>query len=89
MLIAPVLGIRKRFVGEEPLDNITFQYNESMKRILPEYGVELICIERKKDEDNNIISASRVRKMLDEKRFDEIKKIVPESTFLYLEGVFQ
>ena len=84
MYVAPALGITKRFVGEEPFDKITYQYNESMKRILPEYEIELVCIERKEDEENKAISASRVRKLLEEKRYEEIKKIVPESTFLYL-----
>lgn len=85
MYVAPALGITKRFVGEEPFDRITKQYNESMKRILPEYGIEFICIERKKDENNRVISASRVRNLLEEKQYDEIRNIVPESTFLYLE----
>lgn len=84
MYVAPALGITKRFVGEEPFDKVTCQYNEAMKRILPEYGIELICIERKADQEDRVISASRVRKLLREKRYEEIEKIVPQSTFLYL-----
>lgn len=88
MYVAPILGITKRFVGEEPFDKITKQYNEAMKRILPEYGVELICIERKRDGENNAISASKVRELLSKKQYKEVEKLVPESTFSYLEGAF-
>ena len=45
--IAPTLGITVRFVGEEPTDNVTRQYNETMKEILPRYGVEFCEIPRK------------------------------------------
>jgi [citrate (pro-3S)-lyase] ligase len=45
--IAPTLGITVRFAGEEPLDNITRQYNETMHRILPQYGVNFEVIPRK------------------------------------------
>ena len=72
--IAPTLNIKKRFVGEEPIDKVTKQYNETMKERLPLYGIECIEIERKKD-DENVISASRVRKYLKEKQFEKNKTI--------------
>lgn len=82
--IAPALGICKRFVGREPYCNVTNSYNWTMKKTLPKYGVELIEIERIKEKDI-FISASHVRKLLGENKYDEIKKIVPDSTFQYLE----
>lgn len=85
--IAPVLGITTRFVGEEPLCNVTRQYNNTMRRILPEYGIDLVIIPRK-EMGGEPISASRVRALLDEKRFDEISVIVPETTLDYLVGRF-
>lgn len=85
--IAPCLNISVRFVGEEPLDPITAQYNQSMKEILPRYGIELCEIPRKEDE-SGVISASRVRKCLDEKKWDEIKMLVPETTYVFLEEKF-
>ena len=85
--IAPCLGITKRFAGEEPFDNVTRQYNDNMKRILPQYGIEFIEIPRK-ETDGEPISASRVRKLLDEKRFDEIARLVPETTLEYLREKF-
>lgn len=81
--IAKELNISKRFVGEEPLDPVTNQYNLSMKKILPLFGIELIEIPRK-ELGSKVISASRVREYLKNKDFDAIKAIVPASTYEYL-----
>ena len=81
--IAPSLGITVRFAGEEPLDNVTRQYNETMRRILPEHGIEFRIIKRK-IQSGEPISASRVRKLLEEGEFDKIKEIVPATTYQYL-----
>jgi [citrate (pro-3S)-lyase] ligase len=81
--IAPALGISKRFAGEEPLDVVTNQYNETMKRILPSYGVEFVVIPRK-ESDGRVISASRVRECLKTKDFMQINTLVPDTTFRYL-----
>lgn len=37
-IVASELGICYRFVGEEPFDVVTREYNEAMKRILPNFG---------------------------------------------------
>jgi [citrate (pro-3S)-lyase] ligase len=81
--IAPMLGITVRFAGEEPLDNVTRQYNETMARILPRYGVEFRVIPRR-ESGGAPISASRVRELLKEQNFDEIAKLVPQTTYEYL-----
>jgi citrate lyase synthetase len=81
--IAPALNITKRFVGQEPFDPVTRHYNEEMKQILPEHGCEVIEIPRL-EESGSAVSASRVRKLLKEGDFDEIKQIVPEATLRYL-----
>ncbi|MBE8950826.1 MAG: adenylyltransferase/cytidyltransferase family protein [Quinella sp. 3Q1] len=83
--IAPTLGITVRFAGEEPNDNVTRQYNETMKKILPRYGVEFCEIPRK-EIDGEPISASSVREALKVGDFDKIKNLVPETTLLYLRG---
>lgn len=64
--IAPYFGINIRFAGEEPLDNVTKQYNENMARVLPKYGIEFQVISRK-ESGGEVISASRVRKLLKKK----------------------
>ena len=85
--IAPKLNINVRFAGEEPLDNITQQYNIAMNKILPQYGIDFEVISRK-ESGNSVISASRVRRLLKEKDFDAIAKIVPKTTFNYLQNKF-
>lgn len=85
--IAPALNISKRFVGHEPICPVTRQYNIALKEILPQYGIELIEFERRNFGDAPI-SASRVRKLLQTNRFDEITNLVPETTFTYLQKEF-
>lgn len=80
---AKTLNIKKRFVGNEPYCKVTNAYNREMKKFLIPKGVEVIEIPRLKEGDTEI-SASRVRKLLAEGNFEEIKKIVPESTLEYL-----
>lgn len=77
--IAPHLHITYRFVGEEPEDGVTNEYNMAMKRILPKNGIELIEIPRKKQE-GKCISASSVRVCLERNDIDGFKRLVPEST---------
>ena len=78
--VAPALGITKRFVGEEPTDKVTKQYNEQMRHILSEFDIEFEEVPRK-EVNGQVISASVVRKYLEEGRFDELKTLVPTSTF--------
>lgn len=82
--IAPTLNIIKRFAGEEPYDAITRQYNRDMRRILPQYGIEFVCIERKQMENGKFISASEVRQLWKDNNKEEVRKRVPESTYQYL-----
>jgi [citrate (pro-3S)-lyase] ligase len=81
--IAPALGINIRFAGEEPLDLITKQYNDAMARILPQHGIEFEAIPRKEN-NGEVISASRVRALLEKRDFDQIEKLVPITTLKYL-----
>ena len=81
--IAPACGIQTRFVGEEPLDPMTAAYNETLCVILPEHGVRVRVIPRK-TLDSAPISASRVRALWREKKFDEIAPLVPETTLAYI-----
>ncbi len=79
--IAPPLRISKRFAGEEPFDPVTKNYNENMSTILPKYGMQFIEVPRYSLDSGRIINATKVRKLLKEKEFDELKDYVPESTF--------
>jgi [citrate (pro-3S)-lyase] ligase len=91
--IAPTLGIQKRFVGEEPYCKVTATYNRVMQEILPKHGMELEVVQRMFN-DGQPISASRVRELIREEKFDEVRKLVPETTFQFLlspeaEGIIQ
>lgn len=77
--IAPHLNIHYRFVGEEPEDMVTNAYNLAMKRILPEKGIKLVEIPRK-EQCGKYISASSVRKCLENGDWDGLDRLVPKST---------
>lgn len=83
LTIAQYMNITYRFVGSEPKDQFTRLYNEDMKETLPEYGVNVIEIERLTCEDS-IISASNVRRLIENRNWGEIKKIVPSYTYRYI-----
>lgn len=83
--IAPPLSIKKRFAGEEPFDPVTLNYNENMRRILPNYGMEFCEIPRFALDEKRVINATEVRRLLKERDFDSIKEYVPESTLLILQ----
>ncbi len=83
--IAPALGIRTRFAGEEPFDPVTRQYNETMERLLPQNGIAFCQIPRKCC-GREPISASRVRALLraGEGVTDAVRRLVPPCTADYL-----
>ena len=81
--IAPALGVTARFVGTEPLDPMTAAYNAALRRVLPPAGVAVEVVERRA-EDGAPVSASRVRALWEENRLEELRPLVPDSTFAYL-----
>ncbi len=86
--VAPYLNINKRFVGEEPYDPVTRDYNNAMKRILPRYGLEVVEIPRLCC-DKEAISASYVRKLIVDQKWEIIKKIVPNTTLEFLKKNYE
>ncbi len=84
--IAPCLHITKRFVGTEPFDTVTRQYNSEMKKLLPKYGVEVVEIERTGlANEKTPISASEVRRCILTGKLDTVRVMVPETTYAYIE----
>lgn len=79
------LEINIRFLGSEPLDIVTNTYNSSIKQILEENGVEVRIIPRIESGENPI-SASLVRKLLKDDKFEEAYKLLPESTIAFLKS---
>ncbi len=82
--IAPELGITVRFAGEEPIDIVTCQYNNNMRTLLPEMGVEFHEIPRKTVDGEQVVSASKVRALMKEQSWEEIVQYVPETTYKFL-----
>lgn len=77
-VLAPALHIVRRYVGEEPFDAVTCQYNEQMKRLLPQHGIELIELPR-----YHGISAREVRRLLRTGEPERWKELLPEVTYEY------
>lgn len=80
---AKYLNIKKRFVGTEPYDKVTSSYNFQMKEFLGMRGVKVIEIQRY-EENHMPISASAVRKLMAEGKYEEIRKMVPEITYNFI-----
>ena len=84
--IAPPLHITKRFAGQEPFDTTTACYNQSMRKILPQYGIEFCEIPRI-SQSSVVISASHVRELLQQKGVcEDVLTLVPEPTKQYLKA---
>ena len=86
-VIAPSLGVQRRFVGTEPNSVVTAIYNETLQERLPKYGIGVIEIPRL-EMGGHAVSASRVRELLDlgtESAWEEIRSLVPETTYDYLQ----
>lgn len=78
--IAQALGVKWRYVGEEPTSLVTGIYNQIMANELPKSGISCQIVPRKQFE-NRVISASTVRQMLKEGKWEELKNLVPETTY--------
>ena len=83
--IAEALGITTRYVGEEPRSLVTGIYNEIMQKELPLHGIRCIVIPRK-EQNGEVISASTVRKALQEENWNLLENLVPETTYRYLKS---
>ena len=81
--IAPALGIKRRYVGTEPDCPVTGRYNQTMKTVLPGYGIEVIELPRLSIK-GVVVSASQVRKHLRQRELHLVKELVPEITYNFL-----
>lgn len=81
--IAPQFNIKKRYVGTEPYCQVTRQYNQGLLNTLPNYGIKVVEIDRLNLADK-VISASEVRRLIRTEDWDQIKEIVPRTTYEFL-----
>ena len=79
----PALSITCRFVGQEPFCPVTAAYNRLMHEMLPPRGVQVTEIPRL-EKEGCAVSASRVRALWKEQKWDELRPLVPDATFRYL-----
>jgi len=90
--IAPALGITHRYVGTEPLDPVTNQYNRDMKTWLEDAASAaptITVVEVPRTSIGGIpISASEIRRLLAQGDFSRIKELVPTTTLQFLETKF-
>ena len=75
--IAPSLGIRARFVGEEPYSVVTADYNRMMAEVLPKEGIDVHILPRIL-KDGQIITATRVRRALTAGDWETVASLTPE-----------
>lgn len=81
--IAAALGIRTRFVGDEPFSRITEIYNRIMTEKLPAAGVRCTVIPRFTTE-GRIVSAGQVRQYIHDGDLVNAYAMLPSSTCAYL-----
>jgi [citrate (pro-3S)-lyase] ligase len=81
--IAPALGASVRFVGSEPEDALTAEYNRTMETVLPERGIAVSVMDRF-CLSGRPVSASAVRSALREGSFRKAAEPVPSSGWMYL-----
>lgn len=77
--IAPALGATVRFVGTEPTDQLTRRYNQLMHEVLADVR-EIARLEK----EGNAVSASRVRKAMEQGDMSTIRQLVPPTTLPYI-----
>lgn len=77
--IAPALGTTVRFIGTEPTDRLTRRYNQLMHEVLADVR-ETARLEKK----GNAVSASRVRKAMEQGDMSTIRQLVPPTTLPYI-----
>lgn len=77
--IAPALGATVRFVGTEPTDRLTRRYNQLMHEVLADVR-ETARLEK----EGNAVSASRVRKAMEQGDMNVIRQLVPPTTLPYI-----
>jgi [citrate (pro-3S)-lyase] ligase len=86
--LAPAFSVDTRFVGHEPYSPMTAAYNLVLAEILPEYGIHLQEVPRRRLDDagagGEFISATRVRSAFAEGAFDRLSRLVPRPTLDYL-----
>ena len=81
--LAPRLNITRRYVGTEPISQLTADYNAALGKKLPCAGIELHEIKRV-CANGVTISASLARELIKKHDIDTLSHFVPSTTLNYL-----
>ena len=81
--IAPAMGITCRYIGDEPYCAVTNAYNQALLDILPGYDIDVREMPRM-EINGSVVSASKVRELIRQNGWDEIRTLVPVATYEYL-----
>lgn len=85
--IAPKLAIKKRYLGTEPFSRTTNFYNQSLKNTLsPKIDVEIV---KRFCNNDQIITATRVRQLIKSDELKDISNLVPPTTFDFINKNYQ
>ncbi|AEC02943.1 [citrate (pro-3S)-lyase] ligase [Parasphaerochaeta coccoides] len=79
--IAPALGIGVRYVGDEPYSRATNIYNHEMEKEFA--GMPRLVVLERIAASGDIISATKVRRMLKDGEMDAVRAYVPETTYAF------
>lgn len=80
--ISKALGVTARYVGEEPSSVVTGLYNQVLADRLPSMGVQCVVLPRRYAGDRPI-SASTVRQAIHDGQLEDVRPLVPETTWRY------
>ena len=83
--IAQSLGVTARYAGEEPFSQVTGIYNQVMAQLLPERGIRFVEIPRRAEEGQTV-SASAVRRAIRDGRMEEMRAMVPQTTWDFFQS---
>ncbi len=85
--IAPILGIKKRYVGEEPYSPVTEVYNQAMQQVF-DGQLDLVIVPRK-EVSGDIISATKVRQAIKDKNLVKLRDFLPKTSYDYIVKKFK
>lgn len=84
--IAARLGLRRRYVGEEPASMVTALYNEVLGAALPAAGVDCVVVPRLQTAAGEVISASAVRRCIAAGNAAALQSLLPPTTLAFLQS---
>lgn len=86
--VAPVLGAVERFVGTEPYCPTTSTYNRLMRELLPAHRRDSAPVAVRElprvEQGGRAVSASRVRDLIRTGRLEEVRSLVPGTTWEWI-----